>query len=61
MNKKEKITELITELGKLTMIRQLEITTGFTEEQLCKLTSVNQLCLFSKNMWALVNGYQPCL
>ena len=41
MKKKEKITELITELGKLTMIRQLEITTGFTEEQLCKLTSVN--------------------
>ena len=42
MNKQEKITELITELDKLTMIRQLEVTTVFTDEQLCRLTSVNQ-------------------
>ena len=40
MEKTERILQIILELDKLTMIRQLEITDGFTDEQLCRLTSV---------------------
>jgi len=40
MGKTEQITKLIMELSELTMIMQLEITDAFTDEQLCRLTSV---------------------